>query len=73
MGEVVAGVLGRDLKDCAVYGRQGLGPAIGAKGRDPGEPGVVETGGSWGRQGGLPGRPLAPSRWYSRRHQNLFP
>jgi len=30
MGEVVAGVLGRDLKDCAVYGRQGrTGP------RDP--------------------------------------
>jgi 4-hydroxy-tetrahydrodipicolinate reductase len=30
MGEVVAGALGRDLKDCAVYGRQGrIGP------RDP--------------------------------------
>jgi len=24
MGEVVAGVLGRDLKDCAIYGREGI-------------------------------------------------
>jgi len=27
LGEIVAGTLGRDLKECAVYGRQGIGDA----------------------------------------------
>jgi 4-hydroxy-tetrahydrodipicolinate reductase len=27
MGEVIAGALGRDLKDCAVYAREGVSPA----------------------------------------------
>ncbi len=34
MGEVVAAALGRDLKDCAVYGREGLSSPDGGE-RDP--------------------------------------